>query len=296
MSADSTSSEPAVPAGAIHDIGYRPYTGPRQELPRIFLTLLLYGLRGAYGLGRSGRSKVAPFLLLAAATLPAAIVVVVASVTGGLVTVGYVDYLANGPMLLVFIWTALLSPYVISRDLRHNLVTLYLSRPLDRSRYVLARYSSAVAAIFVFMLIPVVLLTRQPLGGELPDLLRALSYAALQAILLGAVGVAVAVLAPRRGMGIAAIIGVILVTLAVAGVLGDVMAQSDHESAQVYASLLSPTMVVDGVSSAVFGIDSNAIAEPETLLQKLAFGGAYVAWLGACTGVLALRYRRESVL
>lgn len=294
--------EPAATTGAIHDIGFRSYTGVRHDLRRIFLTLFTYGLRGAYGLGRSGRSKVAPALLLAAASVPAAIVVVVASVTGGLVSVGYVDYLSTGVQVLVFIWVALLSPYLISRDLRHNLVTLYLSRPLDRTRYVLARYASAVAAIFVFMAIPLVilfvgaLLTKQPLGDELVELLRAFAYAGMQAILLGAVGLAVAVLAPRRGMGVAAIIGVLLVTLAVAGVLGETMAQSGNDSVQLYTQLIAPLLVVDGVATGVLGLDMNSVVEPDTALQRVAFVAGYLAWLGTCAGVLALRFRRESVL
>ena len=59
------------PTGAIHDIGYRHYDGPRLGASYIRRSLYVDTLRGAFGLGRSARSKVMPFLLLAVMVLPA---------------------------------------------------------------------------------------------------------------------------------------------------------------------------------------------------------------------------------
>src|SRR5439155_3395446 len=61
----------------IHDIGYRSYDGPRLGRGYATRSLLVHSLRGAYGLGRSGKSKVLPMLLYAAMCLPALIVVAV---------------------------------------------------------------------------------------------------------------------------------------------------------------------------------------------------------------------------
>ena len=65
----------------IHNIGYRNYDGPR--LGRSYATRSLYSqsLRGAYGLGRSVKSKVLPMLLFAVMCVPAAIMVAVAVAT-----------------------------------------------------------------------------------------------------------------------------------------------------------------------------------------------------------------------
>ena len=52
-------------AGVIHDLGYRHYDGPRDGAATIARTLYVTGLRHAFGLGRSGKSKILPFLLLA---------------------------------------------------------------------------------------------------------------------------------------------------------------------------------------------------------------------------------------
>ena len=66
----------ATPEGAsvIHDLGYRPYTGPRLGEGAIARSLSITGFRNAFGLGRSGRSKVLPFVLLALNVMPAVIV------------------------------------------------------------------------------------------------------------------------------------------------------------------------------------------------------------------------------
>ena len=62
-------------SGVIHDLGYRPYDGPRNGSGAIAWALFLSGFRNAFGLGRSGKSKVLPFLLLALNLLPAVIIV-----------------------------------------------------------------------------------------------------------------------------------------------------------------------------------------------------------------------------
>ena len=74
---------PDVPrTGVIYDLGYRPYDGPRTGAGAIAGSLFLAGFRNAFGLGRSGKSKVLPFLLLGLNLLPAVIVVGVMVIVG----------------------------------------------------------------------------------------------------------------------------------------------------------------------------------------------------------------------
>ena len=74
---------PDVPrTGAIYDLGYRPYDGPRAGGGAIAFALFISGLRNAFGLGRSGKSKVLPFLLLGLNLLPAVIIVGVMVLVG----------------------------------------------------------------------------------------------------------------------------------------------------------------------------------------------------------------------
>ena len=65
----------AVPSGVIHDLGYRPYAGPRLGAGPVAWSFFRTGLRNTYGLGRCGRSKVVPMILLAMMLLPALILV-----------------------------------------------------------------------------------------------------------------------------------------------------------------------------------------------------------------------------
>ena len=67
----STASGPGTGAGGssrtgvIHDIGYRRYTGQREGLGGIILSLLGSGVLALFGFGRSGKAKALPFALLA---------------------------------------------------------------------------------------------------------------------------------------------------------------------------------------------------------------------------------------
>ena len=59
--------------GAIYDLGYQGYDGPRLGRRAAFWTLYWSSLRAAFGLGRSGRSKIVPWGLPAIIMLPAAV-------------------------------------------------------------------------------------------------------------------------------------------------------------------------------------------------------------------------------
>ena len=90
-----TDPSAATPAGGsvIHDLGYRPYSGPRVGPGAIARALTLTGFRNAFGLGRSGRSKVLPFILLALNLMPAVIVGGVLAFAGlEELPIGYAEY------------------------------------------------------------------------------------------------------------------------------------------------------------------------------------------------------------
>ena len=59
------------PSGAIHDIGYRHYTGERLPSRYAARALTVEGLRGAFGFGRSAKAKVMPLILLGLVTFAA---------------------------------------------------------------------------------------------------------------------------------------------------------------------------------------------------------------------------------
>ena len=72
----------STPSGAIHDIGYRHYTGARLGAGYATRTLFSEGLKGAFGFGRSAKSKILPLLLLALLLVFAVIAAAIAIVSG----------------------------------------------------------------------------------------------------------------------------------------------------------------------------------------------------------------------
>ena len=129
------------------------------------------------------------------------------------------------------VFVAAQAPAVVSRDLRFRVMSLYFSRPLERHRLRLAKYAAMTAAMFVLMALPLTilfvgaLLAKLPLGEQLPDYLRSLGGAFLTALVLAGIGLVIAAVTPRRGLGVAAIIAVLAV---LAGVQGAVQGIADR--------------------------------------------------------------------
>ncbi|CAM5596563.1 ABC transporter permease OS=Streptomyces alboniger OX=132473 GN=CP975_17340 PE=4 SV=1 [Streptomyces alboniger] len=115
MSAESTQ---------IHNIGYRDYDGPRLGRAYARRSLFSQSLRGAYGLGRSAKSKVLPMVLFAVMCLPAAIMVAVAVTTKAKdLPVDYTRY-AIVMQAVISLFLAAQAPQTVSRDLRFKTVPL----------------------------------------------------------------------------------------------------------------------------------------------------------------------------
>ncbi|MEO5885779.1 MAG: ABC transporter permease, partial [Candidatus Limnocylindrales bacterium] len=65
-------------ASSIYDLGYQGYDGPRLGRLPVTMGLLFATLRAAYGIGRGGRAKIAPFSLAGLGLLPAVLAVGIA--------------------------------------------------------------------------------------------------------------------------------------------------------------------------------------------------------------------------
>ena len=61
----------------IHDLGYRGYDGERLDGGAVARSLYVLGLRHAFGLGRSMKSRLLPLGLLAVSVLPALVMVAI---------------------------------------------------------------------------------------------------------------------------------------------------------------------------------------------------------------------------
>ena len=285
-------------AGAIHDIGYRHYDGARLGASYIRRSLFVETLRGAYGLGRSARSKVMPFLLLAVMALPALVIGIVTSYLGfASLPLRYTEYVVT-LQVAVTIFLGAQSPAVMSRDLRFRVAALYFSRPLSRRQYVQAKYAGMAAALFLLMGLPITLLlagallAELPLGEQLPDYLRAMAGVALYALVLAGVGLVVAAMTPRRGVGVAAVVAVLLV---LSGLQATVMAMANQFGSDTftgYTGLISPYTLVDGVVTNVLGAESSIGQGPPGPLGAAVFSTVIVLLVVGCYAALVARYRK----
>ena len=208
---------PEQSQSVIHDLGYRPYTGPRLGEGAIARSLILTGFRNAFGLGRSAKSKALPFILLALNLFPAIIMVGVMVLIGlDELPIGYSAY-ASTTQVLLGIFVAAQAPVLFSRDLRHGTIALYLARPLRASTYALARWTSLLLATLVFLVLPVLLLYVGALLGELDfteqtkNAARALFFGLLLALSLTGIAGLIASWSTRRGFAVVATIAVLLI-------------------------------------------------------------------------------------
>jgi ABC-2 type transport system permease protein len=270
--------------GVIHDLGYRRYDGPRDGAAVIARTLYVTGLRHAFGLGRSGRSKILPFLLLGLCTLPAAIVVGVVTLVGlSELPLTYADY-TNQTRLLVSLFAAAQAPVLFSRDLRYRSIVLYLARPLPAYVFALTRWLSLTSALLVFTLLPLLILYAGALlagldvGEQTTDLLKAAVLLVLVTTVVAGITGLISSLSLRRGF---AVVGSIIALVVVPGIVTAVQAIASEEGAErvgVAAGLASPWSLISGLADA-WGAGVTVFTAPS---------GAWIAVYLAVAVLLAL--------
>jgi len=295
-----TPREPAIgtresATGAIYDLGYRGYDGPRLGRPAAVATLFWASLRAAYGLKRSGRAKIVPWGLAAFLVAPAGVSVAVAALAPGAPSpFTYDDYLWNLRILLG-IFVAAQAPELVSSDQRHRVLSLYFSHALERSDYALAKLGALAAAVFGLALAPMLVLfigrvllaadVVDAFGNELENLPQVIVAPLIYAIPLATISLAIAAFTPRRAYATGAIIAVFIVGTAISGILGDAITSGPLGD---LSQLLNPIVPIDGtrdwlVGDTIFDSPVSRTGFPLYLfgLEWLAIvlvGGATVLW------------------
>lgn len=292
----------AAGSGVIHDIGYRNYTGPRLGRGYIVRSLWTHSLRGAYGLGRSGRAKVLPMTLFGLMCAPAVIMVAItASVKLDELPIPYTRY-ALVMQAIVAIYLASQAPQLVSRDLRFRTTSLYFSRPLSRADYVVAKFLSMVTAMFVFTAVPLLilyvgaLLAKLDFGEQTKNVLLALVGVLLLSLLLTSIGLLIASSTPRRGFGVAGVIAVLTLSYAAASSLQGIADEQGSVTAAGWLGLISPITIWDGVQVFLFDVSSSGVSGPPGTSGGLVFLLVLLALTASCVGLLFRRYRKVSAL
>ena len=289
------------PSGVIHDLGYRSYTGPRLGEGPVAWAFFLTGLRNAYGLGRSGRSKALPMILLGMMLLPALILTGVLVQARSLLDldqqlVPYSTYPLT-TQVLISVFVAAQAPTLLSRDLRFQTITLYLARPMRRSVYVVIRVASLTAATFLLIGAPLVLmyvgglLADLPLGRETGLFLGGIAGALLLAACLSGLAAVVAALVVRRGQAVAAVIVVLLVSYTVVATVQGISYEAGSEAVGEVAGMFSPYTLVNGVQVFLFDSPEATITPPDSTAMGLAYCAAVLVMLLGSLGALMVRYR-----
>lgn len=230
MSTTSTTSTAVAADGngsVIHDIGYKPYTGPRLGRGHILRSLYWFSLRSAFGFGRGARARIIPLAAFAVMMLPAAVSIYKVASLGGGLPIPYTHYAYN-TSLLVILFVAVSAPELVSRDLRHHTLPLYFSRPLRRPDYPLAKLLAMATAIVLFEAIPVLAMylgtiasstTGSGVWSQTKDLVPGLLVALAYGIVFAPLTLLIASTTGRRAMATGAIAILFLATTAISHVL-----------------------------------------------------------------------------
>ncbi|MWA12270.1 ABC transporter permease [Streptomyces sp. BA2] len=283
----------------IHNIGYRNYDGPRLGRAYARRSLFSQSLRGAYGLGRSAKSKVLPMILFAVMCVPAAIMVAVAVTTkANDLPLDYTRY-AIVLQAVISLFLAAQAPQTVSRDLRFKTVPLYFSRPIEHSDYVRAKFAAMASALFALTAAPLLvlyvgaLLAKLDFADQTKGFAQGLVSVALLSLLFSGIALVISAITPRRGFGIAAVIAVLTISYGAVSTVQAIAYEQGSTDAIAWLGLFSPITLIDGVQTAFLGATS---AFPGGEGPSSGTGVVYVivvlALIAGCYGAMMRRYRK----
>jgi ABC-2 type transport system permease protein len=299
-----TPREPAVGAresatGAIYDLGYRRYDGPRLGRRYAVATLFWASLRAAYALKRSGKAKIVPWGLAALLVAPAGVSVAIAALAPFAPTPYTYDNYLWGTAILLAIFVAAQAPELVSSDQRHRVLSLYFSHALERSDYALAKVGALAAAVFGLTVVPMLVLflgrvllaadVVDAFGNEIENLPQVIGAPLIHAIPLAALSLAIAAYTPRRAYATGAIIAVFIVSTAISAILGEAISTGPLGD---LSQLLNPFVPIDGTRDWLVGASVPESPVRQTGFPLFLFG---VEWLAITViGIAAVvwRYRR----
>lgn len=283
-----------TPSGVIYDIGYQRYGGPRLGRLHARRALFFHSLKGTFGIGRGGKAKILPFAILAILVGSVLLMVSLASRTGE-IPMRY-DAIPYAFQLPIALFLAVQAAETLCRDRRFGVLPLYFSRPIRRDDYSIAKLAAMATALFMLMGGPLLLLYVGSLFTvthkvadfryQSGQLVLGLANAAVHALVLGALGLAVASFAKRRAFATGAVIGVYIVSSAVGGVLASLPGGASN-----HAAMVAPFELLDGFKAwALHG-------EAQTELGGVTplYGVVTVALFALCVFVLVGRYRKVRV-
>lgn len=180
-------------------------------------------------------------------------------------------------------------------------MTLYFSRPLSRDDYVLAKFGALASALFILLSIPIVILSVGGVLAKFPIWQQTKNFAAAEvgalafALILAAVSGILAAGTTRRGMGIAVIITVLIISYTAVSATQGIARYDESLTLGGYLGLFSPFTLADGVQVALVNAPPSTAAGPPGALGKTVFVLVALAFVAGCYALLLRRYRRPGV-
>lgn len=285
--------------GNIYDLGYREYAGERLGRRYAILSLFVFSLRAAFGLGRRTSAKIIPFALAAIAFVPAAIYLGVAALVSEDIELWSHEGYYTTIQITLMLFAAAVGPELVSRDQRTRVLSLYFSRALYRRDYAAAKTLAFMGAMLILTLGPQTLLFfgRGLASDSLPDYISDSSEDAIPIVLTAIVlsgmaaclGVAIASQTGRRAYATVAILAAFVLT----GILADILSETSGTGLARIGALVSPFDVSEGVTYWIFDepVDVGSTVDQANFAGWV-WGLAAVAQIGASLAVIFRRYEK----
>jgi ABC-2 type transport system permease protein len=280
----------------IVDRGFQRYEGVRAGVPQAIGSVAWQSMRATLGLGRPARHKIFPVIAIAIAYVPAIVFVGLSVLISDLLDPNEIaDYASYYGFITaaILLFAGLVAPEVLVGDRRNGMLALYLSTPLHRGTYLVAKGIAVLATLAMVTLGPPLLLLigytfanvgPDGLGDWLVVLLRIFVSAFAVSGALTAISMAASSITDRRAF---ASIGVILLALATPAVASALV-----DGAELSANwrLIDVFSMPFELVFRIFG-ESGSFPELSTLNIMLVNAG----WVIGGLAVVALRYSRMVV-
>jgi ABC-2 type transport system permease protein len=201
--------------GEVFDRGYKHYDGPRLGRRGAFFALIRYSMKRAVGIKKSWTAKIIPIFLYVAAFIPVVAYIAISAIVPDSDVWEYPDFFE-----LIFviegIFVATIAPEMLCGDRRENVLSLYFSRAIKRSDYILGKLCAAAALTLTISVIPALILwlgsqflADSPLTAmkdNLDDLGKILVVGTSIAFYLGAIALLISSFTGRKSIAVAVIV------------------------------------------------------------------------------------------
>jgi ABC-2 type transport system permease protein len=244
--------------GEVFDRGYKHYDGQRLGRRGAFFALVRYSMKRAVGIKKSWTAKIIPILLYVAAFIPAIVYIGVSALVPDMDIWEYPDFFSL-TFVIQGIFVATIAPEMLCGDRRENVLSLYFSRAIKRSDYILGKLVAAALLTVTISVIPAVILWlgRQfledsPLTAmkdNIDDLGKILIVGTSIAFYLGAIALLISSFTGRKSIAVAVIVIGFGISTSLAYALN--AAFEDYENRR-YFVFLSPADTVARFVSSIF--------------------------------------------